>query len=133
MAFKQQKNFKRCLTNIMSNNLKNIIKREGVCSLISTLSSKFEDLPCKDNVDSFFGFFASFLLIFLFFFGFFISQIDLDPSFFFLKYNSHPLCFSSILIILLISMYFFFNSHPLCFSSILIILLISMYFFFFSL
>jgi hypothetical protein len=50
--------------NITSNNLKDEIKRERVCSLSSTLSSKFEGLPCKENFDSFFGFFASFLLIF---------------------------------------------------------------------
>jgi len=52
----------------MSNNLKDKIKRDRMCSLNFTPSSKFEGLHCKENVDSFFGFFAFFLLIFSFFF-----------------------------------------------------------------
>jgi hypothetical protein len=43
MAFKLTNNLKGCTINIMSNNLKGKIKGEGVFSLSSTLSSKFEE------------------------------------------------------------------------------------------
>jgi len=71
----------------MSNNLKGKIKRKGVCLLSFTSSSKFERLSCKENANSFFGFFVFFLLIF----NFFLSQIDLRCSHSFLKHNLSPL------------------------------------------
>jgi hypothetical protein len=43
MSFKLTKYFKECITNIMSNNVKDKIKREGVCSLSFIPSSKLEE------------------------------------------------------------------------------------------
>ena len=65
MAFKLTKEFKECITNIISKK-RDKIKGKEVCSLSSTPSSNFEGLLCKKNVDSFSRFFASFPLIFRF-------------------------------------------------------------------
>jgi len=67
MAFKLTKEFKECITNIMSKK-RDKIKGEEVCSLSSTPSSNFEGFFCKKNADSFSRFFASFPLIFRFLF-----------------------------------------------------------------
>ena len=66
-----------------------------------TPSSKFGGLLCKENVASFFGFFASFLLIFHF------SNWSRFP-FLFLKHNLYHLRFNFVLSILVIFMYMFF-------------------------
>jgi hypothetical protein len=67
MAFKVINDFKWYITNITNNNIKIKIRREGVCSLSFTPSSKFESLPSNEKIDSFSGFFASFLVISSFF------------------------------------------------------------------
>ena len=87
MAFKLTKDFKWCITNIISNNFKDKIKGR-VWSLISTSSSMFKGLPYKENVDFFSGFFASFLLIFRFFF---ISDWSRFPSFLLKTQSLSPL------------------------------------------
>jgi hypothetical protein len=66
MAFKLINDYNRCIINILNRNLKDKIDREGVCSLSHTPSSKFKDIFCKWNIDSFSGLFSSFLLIFSF-------------------------------------------------------------------
>jgi len=67
MAFKVINDFKWYITNITNNNIKIKIRREGVCSLSFTSSSKFRSLPSNEKIDSFSGFFASFLVISSFF------------------------------------------------------------------
>jgi len=67
MPFKVINDFKWYITNITNNNIKIKIRREGVCSLSFTPSSKFESLPSNEKIDSFSGFFASFLVISSFF------------------------------------------------------------------
>jgi hypothetical protein len=98
MTFKVINDFRWCTTNFVNNNLKRQKKKEGVCSLSFTSSSKFEGLPSNEKVDSF----SDSLLFSSWFLVSFLSQIDLDSSHFVLKHNIWYLSFFSILSILLL-------------------------------
>jgi hypothetical protein len=96
MAFKVINDFKWYITNITNNNIKIKIRREGVCSLSFTSSSKFRSLPSNEKIDSFSGFFASFLVISSFF-----SISKGHPYSFFFKKNLWYFSFLFILSVLL--------------------------------
>jgi hypothetical protein len=101
MAFKVINDFKWYITNITNNNIKIKIRREGVCSLSFTPSSKFRSLPSNENIDSFSGFFGSFLVIS----SFFSNQKDTLILFFFYK----NLWYFSFLFIPSVLLNFFLN------------------------
>jgi len=112
MAFKVINDFKWYITNITNNNIKIKIRREGVCSLSFTPSSKFESLPSNEKIDSFSGFLASFLVIS----SFFSISKGHSHSLFFFKKN---LWYFSFLFILSVILTFFYKKISLLFFSVI--------------
>jgi len=82
--------------------------------------SKFEGIPCKENIDSFTGLFVFFLLIFSFFFFYPILTLILFlPSFL----TQHTIILASFLInsrVLLLNLYVFplFSLHDFLFKNL---------------
>jgi hypothetical protein len=66
MTFKLTYDYNECIINILNMNFKNKIQGEGVLIQLHP-PLKFKGIPCKGNVDSYYGLFVYLLLIFSFF------------------------------------------------------------------